>query len=172
MLTLTATPIPRTLHMALTGIRDMSTIETPPEDRLPIQTYVTEFDDHLVREAILRELERGGQVFFVHNRVHNIELIATTAARRRAGGRVAVGHGQMHEDQLEKVMVDFAAGQGRRAGLHHDHRVRPRHPEREHDHHQPRRPASGWRSSTSCAGASGAARRARTPTCCTRSTAR
>ena len=86
VLTLTATPIPRTLHMALTGIRDMSTIETPPEERLPIKTYVTEFDDHLVREAILRELERGGQVYFVHNRVHNIELIARAAARHRARG--------------------------------------------------------------------------------------
>ena len=76
VLTLSATPIPRTLHMALAGIRDMSTMETPPEERLPIKTYVSEFDDRLVREAILREMERGGQVYFVHNRVHNIELIA------------------------------------------------------------------------------------------------
>ena len=76
VLTLSATPIPRTLHMALAGIRDMSNIETPPEERLPIRTYVMESDDHLMREAIMRELERGGQVFFVHNRVYNIELVA------------------------------------------------------------------------------------------------
>ena len=111
VLTLTATPIPRTLHMALVGVRDMSTIETPPEDRLPIKTYVTEYDDHLIREAILRELDRGGQVFFVHNRVQNIELVARHAARtscRRRRSRI--GHGQMPEDELEQVMLDFAEG--------------------------------------------------------------
>src|SRR3972149_2212664 len=76
VLTLSATPIPRTLYMAMGGIRDMSTMDTPPEERLPIKTYVSEFDDRLVREAISREIERGGQVYFVHNRVHNIDLIA------------------------------------------------------------------------------------------------
>ncbi|HEX5480647.1 MAG TPA: transcription-repair coupling factor, partial [Dehalococcoidia bacterium] len=110
VLTLTATPIPRTLNMALTGIRDMSTIETPPEERLPIKTYVTEFDDHLVREAILRELERGGQVYFVHNRVHNIELTAKKLRVIVPEAEVLIGHGQMHEDQLEKVMLDFTQG--------------------------------------------------------------
>ncbi len=110
VLTLTATPIPRTLNMALTGIRDMSTIETPPEERLPIKTYVTEFDDHLVREAIIRELERGGQVYFVHNRVHNIELVARKLREVVPEADVLVGHGQMHEDQLERVMLDFTAG--------------------------------------------------------------
>src|SRR5581483_449178 len=75
ILTLSATPIPRTLYMALGGIRDISTMETPPEERLPIKTYVSQFDEHVVREAISRELERGGQVYFVHNRVHNIELV-------------------------------------------------------------------------------------------------
>jgi transcription-repair coupling factor (superfamily II helicase) len=110
VLTLTATPIPRTLNMALTGIRDMSNIETPPEERLPIKTYVTEFDDHLVREAITRELERGGQVYFVHNRVHNIELIASKLREIAPEADVLIGHGQMPEEQLEHVMVEFTAG--------------------------------------------------------------
>ena len=86
VLTLSATPIPRTLYMALGGIRDMSTMETPPEERLPIKTYVSEFDERLVREAIVREMERGGQVYFVHNRVHNIDMIAGEASGHRAGG--------------------------------------------------------------------------------------
>ena len=110
VLTLTATPIPRTLNMALTGIRDMSTIETPPEERLPIKTYVTEFDDHLVREAITREMERGGQVYFVHNRVHNIELLTRQLRDIVPEAEILIGHGQMHEDQLERVMLDFTEG--------------------------------------------------------------
>ena len=110
VLTLTATPIPRTLNMALTGIRDMSAIETPPEERLPIKTYVTEFDEHLVREAIQRELERGGQVYFVHNRVHNIDLIAAKVREIAPEAEVLVGHGQMPEEALEKVMLDFTEG--------------------------------------------------------------
>ena len=110
VLTLTATPIPRTLNMALTGIRDMSTIETPPEERLPIKTYVTEFDDHLVREAIVREMERGGQVYFVHNRVHNIELVARKVRELVPEAEVLIGHGQMPEDLLEQVMLDFTDG--------------------------------------------------------------
>ena len=110
VLTLTATPIPRTLNMALTGIRDMSTIETPPEERLPIKTYVTEFDDHLVREAIVREMERGGQVYFVHNRVHNIELVARHLRELVPEAEILIGHGQMHEDILERVMLEFTDG--------------------------------------------------------------
>ncbi len=110
VLTLTATPIPRTLHMALGGIRDMSTIETPPEDRLPIKTYVTEFDDHVVREAIVRELERGGQVYFVHNRVHNIETVARKVRELAPEAEVMVAHGQMPEEQLERTMLDFVGG--------------------------------------------------------------
>jgi transcription-repair coupling factor (superfamily II helicase) len=110
VLTLTATPIPRTLNMALSGIRDMSTIETPPEERLPIKTYVAEFDEHLVREAILRELERGGQVYYVHNRVHNIELEARKLRDLVPEATILIGHGQMHEDQLEQVMLDFTDG--------------------------------------------------------------
>jgi transcription-repair coupling factor (superfamily II helicase) len=110
VLTLSATPIPRTLHMALGGIRDMSVMDTPPEDRLPIKTYVLEFDDHIAREAILRELERKGQVYFVHNRVYNIEAIAEKVRRLVPEAEIAVAHGQMPEDQLERVMLDFARG--------------------------------------------------------------
>jgi len=110
VLTLTATPIPRTLHMALSGVRDMSTVETPPEERLPIKTYVAEYNERLVREAILRELDRGGQVFFVHNRVHSIYRVASQLAELVPEAEVAVAHGQMAEEQLESVMLDFSQG--------------------------------------------------------------
>jgi transcription-repair coupling factor (superfamily II helicase) len=110
VLTLSATPIPRTLHMSLAGIRDLSNMMTPPEDRIPIRTYVMESDDHIIREAIARELERGGQVFFVHNRVYNIELIAAHIKKLVPDANVGIGHGQMHEDQLERTMVDFSHG--------------------------------------------------------------
>ena len=111
VLTLSATPIPRTLYMALGGIRDMSTIETPPEDRLPIKTYVSEFNESLVREAIVRELGRGGQVYFVHNRVRSIDSIARRVEEAVPDATVAVAHGQMPEQQLERVMMKFAAGE-------------------------------------------------------------
>ncbi len=110
VLTLTATPIPRTLHMAISGVRDMSTMETPPEERLPIKTFVTEYDGRLVRDAILRELDRGGQVYFVHNRVQSIDYMAKRLEELVPEAIIAVGHGQMPEDHLEKVMVNFAAG--------------------------------------------------------------
>jgi len=110
VLTLSATPIPRTLHMALAGVRDLSVMETPPEDRLPIRTAVTTFDDSQVREVILRELDRGGQVYFVHNRVQTIYQTAQRLGNLVPEASIAVGHGQMPEDQLEKVMLDFAAG--------------------------------------------------------------
>jgi transcription-repair coupling factor (superfamily II helicase) len=107
VLTLTATPIPRTLHMALSGVRDMSVIETPPADRKAIETYVVEFDKGIIRGAILRELERKGQVFFVHNVVQNIEAIANRIRELVPEARVAVAHGQMPERELEKVMLSF-----------------------------------------------------------------
>ena len=110
VLTLSATPIPRTLHMSLVGVRDMSTMETPPEARLPIKTYVAEYNDHLVREAILRELERNGQVFFVHNRVQSIAMIADNLRELVPEAEIAIGHGQMPEDELENVMTAFAQG--------------------------------------------------------------
>ena len=111
VLTLSATPIPRTLYMALGGIRDMSTMDTPPEERLPIKTYVSEFDQRLVHEAIVRELERGGQVYFVHNRVHNITSIATKLADIAPEARIGIGHGQMDEKELARVMTEFSHGQ-------------------------------------------------------------
>jgi len=110
VLTLSATPIPRTLHLSLVGIRDLSVIETPPEARLPIQTRIAEDDDGLVRDAINRELDRGGQVFFVHNRVENIEAVAERVRRLVPRARIAIGHGQMAEGMLERVMLDFDAG--------------------------------------------------------------
>ncbi|HUF53002.1 MAG TPA: transcription-repair coupling factor [Dehalococcoidia bacterium] len=110
VLTLSATPIPRTLYMALGGIRDMSTMETPPEERLPIKTYVAQSDDRLIREAIARELERGGQVYFVHNRVHNIDHIASKIRDLVPEAQVDVGHGQMDERELTRVMDDFTHG--------------------------------------------------------------
>jgi transcription-repair coupling factor (superfamily II helicase) len=110
VLTLSATPIPRTLYMALGGIRDMSTMETPPEERLPIKTYVSEFDGRLAREAILRELERGGQVYFVHNRVHNIEMIASKVRGIVPEASIGIAHGQMPEHDLERAMLEFVQG--------------------------------------------------------------
>jgi transcription-repair coupling factor (superfamily II helicase) len=107
VLSLTATPIPRTLHMSLVGIRDLSIIETPPVDRLAIQTYVTRYDERLIRDAILRELERGGQVFFLHNRVETIDRLALKLADQVPEAKIAVAHGQMRPKELEKVMVDF-----------------------------------------------------------------
>ena len=109
-LTLSATPIPRTLHMSLVGVRDMSTMETPPEQRLPIKTYVSEYNERLVREAILRELERNGQVFFVHNRVQGIAYVADKLREIIPEARIATAHGQMPEGELEAVMADFAGG--------------------------------------------------------------
>ena len=110
VLTLSATPIPRTLHLSLVGIRDLSVIETPPEARLPIQTRIAEDDDGLVRDAISREIDRGGQVFYVHNRIETIEAAAERVRRLVPGARVAIGHGQMAEGMLERVMLDFSDG--------------------------------------------------------------
>ncbi|MCL7452390.1 MAG: transcription-repair coupling factor [Anaerolineae bacterium] len=110
VLTLTATPIPRTLHMSLTGVRDMSTIDTPPEERLPVRTHVGEYDETLIRQAILRELDRGGQVYFVHNRVMGIYQMAQRLRKLVPEVKMAVAHGQMAERELEQVMLEFAAG--------------------------------------------------------------
>ena len=107
VITLTATPIPRTLHMSLTGVRDISVIETPPEERYPIQTYVVEFNDQLIRDAILRELNRNGQVFFVYNRVETIKDMAAYIGKLVPEARLGIGHGQMTERELESVMIDF-----------------------------------------------------------------
>ncbi|MCR4432359.1 MAG: transcription-repair coupling factor [Tepidanaerobacteraceae bacterium] len=107
VLTLTATPIPRTLHMAMSGVRDMSIIETPPEDRFPIQTYVVEHNESLIRDAILRELSRNGQVYYVHNRIETIHEEARRLQELVPEARIAVAHGRMDEDELEDVMLNF-----------------------------------------------------------------
>ncbi|MBN1815013.1 MAG: transcription-repair coupling factor, partial [Anaerolineae bacterium] len=111
VLTLTATPIPRTLYLSLTGVRDISTIETPPEERLPVTTYVGEYDAQLVRRAILREMERGGQVFYVHNRVQTIQTVHRRLEKLVPEVTFAVAHGQMRESDLEEVMLRFVAGE-------------------------------------------------------------
>jgi len=110
-LTLSATPIPRTLYMALMGTRDMSTIDTPPRDRMPIDTVITGYDERLIRDAIHRELHRGGQVFFLHNRVKTIQRVARQLRFLLPDARVLVGHGQMHEQDLEEVMLAFVDGE-------------------------------------------------------------
>jgi transcription-repair coupling factor (superfamily II helicase) len=107
ILTLTATPIPRTLHFSLMGVRDLSVIETPPLDRLAIKTFIRKFDEEVIRDAILREVDRGGQVFFVHNKIRSIHSIAELIQRLVPGVEIDVAHGQLPEHQLEKVMKRF-----------------------------------------------------------------
>jgi transcription-repair coupling factor (superfamily II helicase) len=111
VLTLSATPIPRTLYLALTGARDMSTIETPPHDRLPVETLVAAYDERLIRDAIQREINRGGQVFFLHNRVQTIDTLAQKLATLVPRARIVIGHGQMNSDALEEVMTRFVNGE-------------------------------------------------------------
>jgi transcription-repair coupling factor (superfamily II helicase) len=111
VLTLSATPIPRTLYLALTGARDMSTMETPPQDRLPVETIVCEYDERVIRDAILRELSRGGQVFYLHNRVFDIDNIALRLRALVPKARIVIGHGQMYSDDLEEVMTRFVNGE-------------------------------------------------------------
>ena len=107
VLAMTATPIPRTLHMSLSGVRDMSLIETPPENRYPVKTYVKEFSKSLIRDAIKREMNRKGQIYFVHNRIEDIEKYANLIKEEVPEAKVAIGHGQMAENKLEKLMYDF-----------------------------------------------------------------
>ena len=133
VLTMTATPIPRTLEMALSGIREMSTVDTPPEDRQPVLTYVGPFDEDMALAAVRRELLRGGQVFWVHNRVETIERrAAELRAKLGEEARVVVAHGQMDEERLEKVMLAFWDRTRGRPGVHDDHRERARRAERQH----------------------------------------
>ena len=111
VLTLTATPIPRTLHLSLAGLRDMTLMQTPPRDRSPVLTYVEPWDDGLIEEGVSRELDRGGQVFFVHNRIETIEAIAAHIGRIAPRAKIGVGHGQMKERELEEVMRKFVGGE-------------------------------------------------------------
>ena len=111
ILTLSATPIPRTLYMSLSGIRDMSTMETPPEERLPVKTTVCEYSDDVIQEAIQRELDRGGQAFFLHNRINSIQRIADHIKQLVPEATIGIGHGRMQENELEEVMSRFAQGE-------------------------------------------------------------
>ena len=111
VLTLSATPIPRTLYMALTGARDLSTIETPPQDRLPVETIVAPYDERIIRDSIQREINRGGQVFYLHNRVFDIESVAARLRSLLPRERIVVGHGQLGADELEEVMTRFVNGE-------------------------------------------------------------
>ena len=110
ILTMTATPIPRTLHMSMVGMRDISNLQTPPEDRIAVETRVCRFQNELIRHAIKRELNRGGQVYFVHNRIGDIEILANKLRQTVPEADIRIAHGQMPEAQLERVMVDFVAG--------------------------------------------------------------
>ena len=110
VLTLSATPIPRSLHMSLVGVRDMSVMETPPAERLPVKTYVTQYDNRLLRETILRELERNGQVFFVYNQVRSINYMTEKLGNLVPEAKIATAHGRMAEGELERIMVDFTSG--------------------------------------------------------------
>ncbi|SET22712.1 transcription-repair coupling factor [Natronincola peptidivorans] len=111
VLTLTATPIPRTLHMSMVGIRDMSLIEDPPEERYPVQTYVAAYNEALIADAMIKEIARGGQIYYVYNRVQGIHQVATRLASLVPQARIAVGHGQMSERQLEKLMLEYYQGE-------------------------------------------------------------
>src|SRR5207237_9069794 len=110
ILTLSATPIPRTLYLSLVGVKDMSTIETPPQNRLPVETVVSGYDERIIRDAINREMERQGQVFFLHNRVQSIEKVSNRVAELCPNARVELGHGPMNSDELASAMHRFVVG--------------------------------------------------------------
>ena len=141
VLTLSATPIPRTLHMSLSGLRDISIIETPPEGRRPIRTTVSEFDEEIVKQALEREIERGGQAFYLHNRVDTIDEATEKLRQLVPSLRFLEAHGQMRERELEEKMHAFLAGRRRCPCLDDDHRVRARHPAGEHLDRRASRPA-------------------------------
>ncbi len=120
VLTLTATPIPRTLHMSLMGIRDISIIEDPPEERYPVQTYVMEYNPEVIKEAINRELARGGQVFYLYNSVRSINVKAAQIKDLVPDAKLAVAHGQMKETEFENIMLQFIEGEYDVLGLYND----------------------------------------------------
>ena len=136
VLTLSATPIPRTLHMSLLGLRDISNLETPPPDRKAIETRIARFDPETVKRAIHREMNRDGQIYFVHNRIHDIQTIKDRLQALVPEARILIGHGQMAGEALEKRDARLRPPRGRHPPRHDDHRVRPGHPQREHDLHQ------------------------------------
>ena len=135
-MTLTATPIPRTLHFSLMGARDLSIIATPPPNRVPVTTEVCEFSEEVIRDAVHHELRRKGQVFFVHNRIGDIESLANLIYKLVPDARIAIAHGQMAGPKLEKVMVGFINGSVRCTDLNQHYRVWIRHPQCQYDHHK------------------------------------
>ena len=145
VLTMSATPIPRTLHMSLVGLRDMSVIETPPKDRLAIQTTVAPFSETLVQRVIEEELARDGQVFFVHNRVESIASLASLVKRLVPQGARRGGPRPDARNRTRKGDAEIHPRRSRRAGLHDHHRERPRYSARQHHHHQSRRPHGAFR---------------------------
>ena len=167
VLALSATPIPRTLQMSLAGLRDISVIETPPEGRRPVRTYVGPYDEDLVRRAIERELERGGQAFFLHNRIDTLHEVAERLRGLVPERRFAEAHGQMEEAELEDDDARLPARRRRLPGDDDDHRVGPRHPDRQHADRRARRPARASRRPTRSAAGSGARASAPSPTCST-----
>ena len=136
ILTMTATPIPRTLHMSLLGLRDISSLATPPLDRRSIVTTVTAYNTELIKKAIYRELNRQGQVFFLHNRVKTIEKKAWEIRKLAGDAKVSVAHGQMAKSELETAMIEFRDGPDGRAGLHDDYRIGAGYSERQYDFYQ------------------------------------
>ena len=124
VLCLSATPIPRTLHLALVNGRDMSVIESPPEDRLPVETYVAEYDSGMIKEALERELRRGGRIYYVHNRITGLERIAGELRKLVPGISIRIAHGRMSEEMLEDAMIDFLRRQLRFAAFDHYYRKR------------------------------------------------
>ena len=166
---MSATPIPRTLEMSITGIRELSTIDTPPEERHPVLTFVGAVrGQRRSPPRSSRELLREGQVFFIHNRVESIDRAATRLRELVPEARIAVAHGQMHEDALEQVMIGVLGEALRRPRLHDDRRERARHREREHAASSSGPTSWACPSCTSCAAGSAGAGSAPTPTSCTR----
>ncbi len=146
VLTMTATPIPRTLHMGLLGLRDISNLETPPEDRLAVETRVARMDGELLRQAVLRELNRGGQIFFVHNRINDIDVLARRLRQIVPEARIGLAHGQMPEHRAGARHAGFRGPALRPAAGHHDRRERAGHPQRQYDLHRRGRPLRPGRS--------------------------
>jgi transcription-repair coupling factor (superfamily II helicase) len=138
VLTLSATPIPRTLHMSLSGLRDLSIIQTPPLDRHAIQVVLARFGKRVIRESILQELARGGQVFFIHNRVQGIERMSDFIQNLVPEASVGIAHGQMKEDSIEEMMSRFIAGDLKVLVTTTIIESGSRYPQRQYDHHQPR----------------------------------
>ena len=168
VIAMSATPIPRTLQMSLAGVRDISVIETPPEGRRPVKTYVGEYDEELVAPALLREKERGGQAFFLHNRVETIEETAVRLRGLCPEMRFEVAHGQMDESDAREADAELPARRRRRARVHEHHRVGHRHPAGQHADRRARRHLRPLPALPDPRPRRALAASAPTPTCCIR----